>query len=590
MVRSGFFNSVNGDRKYDSKRFAEYFASFIGNGVFPNPSTGLQVISNNDMTVTVQAGRAWINGYILINDDDYILTLNPADGVLNRIDRIVLRYDTADREIRIEVKQGTFASSPVAPALQRDADAYELGIADIAINKGAISISQANITDLRFNSTYCGIVTGTVNQIDTTNLFAQYEAAFHEWFAELKDILDDNTAANLLNQITGIAGSLEEHKAENMILIPKSGSTANAILLDIELADKKKGSFRASVNNTGNMTINGKPFKKDASTQIPAGGVKAGKVYDFYYDQSANSVFILAKASGNAQPSDVLAGKTFSNDDGEQVGTLPNNGSQTATLTISGSGKPTKTIPPGYTTGGTVTAQVNTNQAVYIKKDYNLGGCVGTLEPLVSPAKIIGTPSLTVYHEEDLIFNLFPCEDNELVTVYEGDSGDAVYEVCFYNYNGMFLRKFNSGIYYRSIHYDKFRQHIIAWNRRNVANIRDVKIYDKNGVLINSLNGYWDDTLYNRCIGATQNRYITSYYKSDRVYLRYYNSAWVLQTSKYYSMTSRQYGIMVGFKDCVVHHVSATTSSDHREFFIYGEDGNIQSYPISLAVILGITD
>ena len=111
------------------------------------------------------------------------------------------------------------------------------------------------------------------------------------------------------------------HKAECAILIPKAGSTANAILLDIVLTDKKKGSFRAVANNTGNMTINGKPFKKDASTQIPAGGVKANRVYDFYYDGTANCVFILAKASGNAQPSDVLAGKTFSNDDGEQTGT-----------------------------------------------------------------------------------------------------------------------------------------------------------------------------------------------------------------------------------------------------------------------------
>ena len=105
-IRSGFFNSVSGDRKYDAKRFAEYFASFIGNGVFPNPSDNLQVISNNNMTVTVRPGKAWINGYILVNDDDYILSIDVADGVLKRIDRVVLRYDVTDREIRIEVKKG----------------------------------------------------------------------------------------------------------------------------------------------------------------------------------------------------------------------------------------------------------------------------------------------------------------------------------------------------------------------------------------------------------------------------------------------------------------------------------------------------
>ena len=76
-IRSGFFNSVNGDRKYDANRFAEYFASFIGNGVFPDPSDGLQVVANDDMTVTVKAGKCWINGYIMINDDDYILEIDP---------------------------------------------------------------------------------------------------------------------------------------------------------------------------------------------------------------------------------------------------------------------------------------------------------------------------------------------------------------------------------------------------------------------------------------------------------------------------------------------------------------------------------
>lgn len=212
-IRSGFFNSVSGDRKYDAKRFAEYFASFIGNGVFPNPSDNLQVISNNNMTVTVRPGKAWINGYILVNDDDYILSIDVADGVLKRIDRIVARYDVANRGITLAVKKGIFASTPSAPALQRDEDIYELGIADILISNGAVSITQGNITDLRMNSTYCGIVTGVVDQIDATNLFAQYDAEFRDWFAGLEDVLDENVAANLLNLINA-------HKADYEYQVP----------------------------------------------------------------------------------------------------------------------------------------------------------------------------------------------------------------------------------------------------------------------------------------------------------------------------------------------------------------------------------
>ncbi|WP_373845288.1 hypothetical protein [Clostridium sp.] len=226
MQNSGFFNSVSGDRKYKAEFFAEYFASFIGNGVFPNPSTGLQVISNSNMTVTVKPGKGWINGYYYTNTDDFLLNISVADGILNRIDRIVLQFNTVDRTITLKVKKGTFASSPVASTLQRDADAYELALADIYVTAGAISITQANITDLRLNTSLCGIVHGTVDQVDTATLFNQYQTWFSEkksqsdaeidnmeaqfqqdwnsWFATIQNALDGNTAGNLLNMINAI--------------------------------------------------------------------------------------------------------------------------------------------------------------------------------------------------------------------------------------------------------------------------------------------------------------------------------------------------------------------------------------------------
>lgn len=201
MEKSSFFNSVNGDRKYQASSFAEYFASFIANGVFPNPSTGLQAAATNSMIVTLKAGRAWINGYIYTNSDDLLLNIDTADGVLKRIDKVVIQYSTINREIKAKVKKGTFASNPVAPVLQRDSDIYELGIADIYIANGAVSISQANITDLRLNKDLCGIVHGTVDQVDTTAIFNQfqswysqkqseYNTDFQSWTQAKKDAFD----------------------------------------------------------------------------------------------------------------------------------------------------------------------------------------------------------------------------------------------------------------------------------------------------------------------------------------------------------------------------------------------------------------
>lgn len=187
MEKSSFFNSVSGDRVYRAEEWAEYFASFIGNGVFPVPSTSLQVVAGSGMAVAVKTGKAWINGYFYYNTSDLPVTLATADGVLNRIDRIVVRWDLTERKISVAVKSSTPATSPVAPALQRDADAYELCLADVLVGAGVTAISQANITDRRLDGSLCGVVAGVVDQIDTDAFNAQLEA----WFADYKEMSVD---------------------------------------------------------------------------------------------------------------------------------------------------------------------------------------------------------------------------------------------------------------------------------------------------------------------------------------------------------------------------------------------------------------
>ena len=175
-VKSGFFMSVKGDRRYDASFFAEYFASFIGNGIFPNPSTNLQVVEGSNMRTIVKAGKAWINGYYLHNDSDLVLQHGVAHGTMKRIDRIVVRWNVLTRQMVIEILKGTNATSPVAPAITRDTNYYDLVLADVYINAGTVQITQANITDQRLNSALCGVVTQTVKTVDTTTLFNQYQS------------------------------------------------------------------------------------------------------------------------------------------------------------------------------------------------------------------------------------------------------------------------------------------------------------------------------------------------------------------------------------------------------------------------------
>lgn len=200
MEKSSFFNSVSGDRVYRAEEWAEYFASFIGNGVFPVPSTSLQVVAGSGMAVAVKTGKAWINGYFYYNTSDLPVTLATADGVLNRIDRIVVRWDLTERKISVAVKSSTPATSPVAPALQRGADAYELCLADVLVSAGVTAISQANITDRRLDGSLCGVVAGVVDQIDTDAFNAQLEA----WFADYKEMSVDE-----FNDLVSYMESLE---------------------------------------------------------------------------------------------------------------------------------------------------------------------------------------------------------------------------------------------------------------------------------------------------------------------------------------------------------------------------------------------
>ena len=271
MEKSSFFTSLNGDRRYKSSDFAEYFKTFIGNGVFPNPSTNLQATANEDMTVTILPGYAWINGYMYANTDSLNLIIENSDSVLNRIDRVVVRLDFLNREIKTYVKKGSFATSPIAPNIQRDADVFELAIADININAGAIKITQSDIKDLRLNKEVCGIVKGTIDEIDTTTLYKQLEAYieeksldmqtwikqakdfftndFNTWFDSIKGALDGDVAGNLLNEINKLKEAIESMELTSIKVTRPNGKTVEESILENEASIQKNNEDILNLQN-----------------------------------------------------------------------------------------------------------------------------------------------------------------------------------------------------------------------------------------------------------------------------------------------------------------------------------------------------
>ena len=183
----GFFNAQlvgeEYDRVYLAEQFAAYFASFIGNGVFGSSMQQLKVLAQDtaNMSVKVGSGQAWINGWWYRNTDAYTLDIDVADGALSRIDLIVLRWGQTERDMWLQVIKGKPSANPVAPSISRGADYYDLQLATVSIPAGAIKITQAQITDTRLDNSVCGLVTGVVDQIDTTSLFSQFMTAYQEW-------------------------------------------------------------------------------------------------------------------------------------------------------------------------------------------------------------------------------------------------------------------------------------------------------------------------------------------------------------------------------------------------------------------------
>lgn len=201
----GFFNSSNGDRKYNADQMSEYFDGLVSNGVYENVGDALLVTASEDLTVNVGTGRAIINCKWVKNSAALGIVLEQAHPTYNRYDAIVVRLNYTNRNFEITYKKGTAASSPEKPTMQRDATMYEICLAYVYIAAAATSISQADITDMRASS-ICGWVTGLIDQVDTSTLFLQYQTAYENYYAEMTEEFDDwfSTLTDELNVNTYI--------------------------------------------------------------------------------------------------------------------------------------------------------------------------------------------------------------------------------------------------------------------------------------------------------------------------------------------------------------------------------------------------
>ena len=194
-IKGLFFDAIKSgetyDRTYDSEDFCSWLDRIVGNGVFPNPSTSLQVKADSGMQVLIQAGQGWIKGHKLFNTADVPVQIDPANALLDRYDRIVFYCDWTLREMGFATLTGTPAATPLVPDLTRTATRYEMSLAVISVRKQTTVITNANITDTRADTEVCGWVTGLIEQVDTSTLFQQWQYAYSSYFDEIVSQVND---------------------------------------------------------------------------------------------------------------------------------------------------------------------------------------------------------------------------------------------------------------------------------------------------------------------------------------------------------------------------------------------------------------
>ena len=166
---------------YDADDASGYLAT-RQSGVY-SAEEDFAVSISGELSLTVSAGQAWVRpsrfkGRSIIMEQPTTLTLTAADPVRTRIDRVVLRYDAAARQTRLQVLEGTpDSASPTAPAITRTALVYDLCLAEITRPAGSTAITAADVTDTRADEDICGVMRDGVTSIPTAQLIAQWRAA-----------------------------------------------------------------------------------------------------------------------------------------------------------------------------------------------------------------------------------------------------------------------------------------------------------------------------------------------------------------------------------------------------------------------------
>lgn len=259
-VSSGFFNSLNGDRKYNAAQMSAIFDGLIIDGVFASIGTAFAVKAAGGLTVNVGIGKAWFDHTWTVNDSILPMTAPEAEVLLDRIDAVVLEVNgmKSVRENTIKFVKGNPSSAPSRPTLTNEGNVHQYPLCYIYRKYGTAVINQADITPM-VGTESTPFVTGILQTISLDELLgkwqdeldrftdarsqevddwiAQEESDFTAWFNKMKaDLQQEQT---VLDQ--WIASEQADFLAwYNQMKDQLSGDVAGNLQLEIDKEEVKR--------------------------------------------------------------------------------------------------------------------------------------------------------------------------------------------------------------------------------------------------------------------------------------------------------------------------------------------------------------
>lgn len=250
---SGFFNSLNGDRRYFASEISELFDGLITDGVYSTIGDSFMVKSTGGMNMTVGTGRAWFNHTWSLNDTLYPITAAPSDIVLPRIDAVVIEINKSDsvRSNSIKYITGAAETNPNKPVMVNTNTIKQIPLAYVRLEPLSESISQSNIENA-VGTSACPFVTGVVTNMNIDDLVAQWGTQWNEFLLTNKELLNA-AVQNAIEDVDRVTVQCSE-QVESFINTNTSIFDQWFKKLNTQLSGDIAGNLQKQINNSWSLS------------------------------------------------------------------------------------------------------------------------------------------------------------------------------------------------------------------------------------------------------------------------------------------------------------------------------------------------